>query len=120
MRVVLLALATVALVGCGEDSTDPPLAAPPDVLIVSDAVNQGANAYDPNSLTVSLTANPSVKWRNNDPTVPGHTVTSTGGPLNSGLLADGETYSFTFTAQGVYDYHCTVHPGMVGTIIVNP
>ena len=120
MRIVPLALAAVVLVGCGEDSTSPPLAAPPDVLIVNGASTMGANAYDPSSLTISLTAKSSVKWRNNDPMVPNHTITSNTGAFDSGAVADGETYTFNFTTVGTYPYHCSVHPSMVGTITVNP
>ena len=35
-------------------------------------------------------------------------------------MGDGETFTFTFTTAGVYPYHCTIHPTMVGTITVNP
>lgn len=120
MRIAPLALAAVVLVGCGDESTSPPLAAPPDIFIVNGASGLGANAYDPPALTISLAAKASVKWRNNDPTVPNHTITSSTGAFDSGVVADGETYTFTFTAVGVYQYHCAVHPTMVGTVTVNP
>jgi FtsP/CotA-like multicopper oxidase with cupredoxin domain len=68
-----------------------------------------------------------VTWRNDDP-VP-HTVTSDdeGGPLDSGNIAKGGTFAFTFTQPGTYAYHCVPHSGksaqgyvgMVGTIIVS-
>jgi plastocyanin len=28
------------------------------------------------------------------------------------------SYQFTFTQAGIYSYHCTIHPSMKGTIIV--
>ena len=118
MRATLLALGSLALLACGEDSTSPPLATPSDVLIVSGASGLGANAYDPNNLTFSLASKQTVKWRNDDGTT--HTVTADAGAFNSGNMADGETFSFTFTTAGVYPYHCTNHPTMVGTITVNP
>lgn len=118
MRTALLVLGSLTLLACGSDPTSPPLAKAPDVLIVSGAAGQGANAYDPNNLTFSLAAKQSVKWGNNDGTT--HTVTANGGAFDSGNIADGGTFTFTFTTVGTYPYHCTIHPTMVGTITVNP
>ena len=47
MRFSPLVLASIALLGCGEDSTSPPLATPPDVVIVTGAATLGASAYAP-------------------------------------------------------------------------
>ncbi len=118
MRAALLTVGSLALLACGEDSTSPPPATPADVLIVAGASGLGANAYDPNDLAFSLAIKQTVKWRNNDGLA--HTVTADGGAFNSGTMADSETFTFTFTAPGVYPYHCTIHPTMVGTITVNP
>jgi plastocyanin len=37
---------------------------------------------------------------------------------SSELLAKGESYSFTFKKAGTYTYHCTPHPYMKGTVVV--
>ena len=118
MRATLLALGSLALLACGEDSTSPPLATPPDVLIVAGASGLGANAYDPPDLAFSLAVKQTVKWRNNDGLT--HTVTADLGAFNSGNIGDSETFTFTFTAPGTYAYHCAIHPTMVGAITVNP
>jgi hypothetical protein len=50
-----------------------------------------------------------------------HTVNSQGdGPLNSGNLMPGQSYSFTFTQPGTYNYLCRYHGfrGQMGTIVV--
>lgn len=124
MRILLLLLAPLALAACGSSTDEgPPLASPPDVLIVTGASTLGASAYDPNPITISLASKQSVKWRNADGTVPLHTVTSnTGGQFDSGDMTDGATFTFNFSGlgQGTYPYHCTIHPGMTGTVIVNP
>ena len=117
----------LAVVACGS-STDygsggnlPPTPTA-DVLIVAGAFNKGAQAFDPNPFTVSLGggASVAVTWGNADATT--HTVTADGAsPLfNSGNVAKGKTYQFTFTAAGSYAYHCSIHPTMVGTIQVTP
>ena len=40
------------------------------------------------------------------------------GAFTSGNLANGKTYSFTFTTPGTYAYHCAIHTYMKATIIV--
>ncbi|HXK37982.1 MAG TPA: cupredoxin family copper-binding protein [Candidatus Paceibacterota bacterium] len=71
--------------------------------------------FEPSPLTIK--AGTKVTWTNND-TVP-HTVTSDAGTvLNSPRLAPGEKFSYTFSAAGSYDYHCTVHPMMKGGVVV--
>jgi plastocyanin len=58
----------------------------------------------------------SVTWINNDSTT--HTSTSDGGTWDSGSIAPGRAFSQRFSAAGTFPYHCTLHPGMVGTIRV--
>jgi plastocyanin len=41
------------------------------------------------------------------------------GPLNSGNFGAGQSYAFTFTAAGSFNYECTNHPGMHGNITVD-
>jgi plastocyanin len=63
-----------------------------------------------------------VTWTNQD-TVP-HNVTiapvvmSSSNNWQSGLLSPGQSFSYTFTSQGTFQYHCQEHPGMVGVVIV--
>ncbi|TLS46003.1 copper-binding protein [Streptomyces montanus] len=59
-----------------------------------------------------------VRWTNHD-SVP-HTVTTTKGPkkFDSGTLEQGDSWSYTFTAAGTYEYYCAVHPDMVSSVKV--
>jgi plastocyanin len=41
------------------------------------------------------------------------------GPLNSGNLSTGQSFAFTFTAAGSFNYQCTNHSGMHGNIMVD-
>jgi amicyanin len=75
-------------------------------------------AYKPATLTVKKGT--TVTWTNQDSV--GHNVVSesgqpAGGP-NGPLLAQGESYSFTFNTPGTFRYLCTPHPYMKGTVIV--
>lgn len=119
MRATVVALASLALLGCSS-STDngPPEATPADVLILPNAATLGSDAYAPNSLTISLSGKHSVKWRNTD-TVD-HTVTQDDAVFASGQLGAAGTFSFNFDSAGVYTYHCANHPSMVATITVTP
>ncbi len=71
-------------------------------------------AFSPSSLTVK--AGTKVTWTNNDSVT--HTVTEGNGAFNSGDLAPGSSFSFTFSKAGTYSYHCSIHPSMTATIVV--
>lgn len=66
--------------------------------------------------TITIKKGARVTWTNLD-SAP-HTVTSDSGNFDSGIFAEGKSYSFTFTTTGSFAYHCQVHPMMRGTIIV--
>ncbi len=66
---------------------------------------------------LAVNAGATVTWSNKD-TV-NHTVDSDAVRVfNSGNLPAGKSYSHTFTSPGTYTYHCSVHPGMTGTVVV--
>ena len=70
--------------------------------------------FAPETLTVSV--NSTVTWVNKDD-VP-HTIASNDGVFKSKALDTDDKYSYTFTKAGTYAYYCSVHPRMVGTIVV--
>ena len=47
-----------------------------------------------------------------------HTVTDADQAFKSKALDTDDSFSFTFTAPGTYDYFCSLHPHMTGTIVV--
>lgn len=55
-----------------------------------------------------------VTWTNRDPVR--HSVTGDG--WQSELLDKSQSFSQTFDKAGIYQYHCTPHPGMTGKITV--
>jgi len=79
--------------------------------------SQGLN-FAPAS--VNIAKGGKVTWTNNDP-VP-HTVTSTSAPsgasFDSGNMNATATYTVTFTIDGTYQYTCSYHPWMHGTVFV--
>jgi YVTN family beta-propeller protein len=73
-------------------------------------------AFDQPAITIK--AGQTVTWMNQDTIA--HTVTDDQGGWDSGSLAPGAGYQQTFTKAGQYTYHCSIHPFMVGKIIVMP
>jgi plastocyanin len=57
-----------------------------------------------------------VAWTNNDQVQ--HTVTAVDRSFDSGSLAPGTTWRYTFTKPGTYQFFCVVHPFMKGVVIV--
>ncbi|MDE1852852.1 MAG: cupredoxin domain-containing protein [Thaumarchaeota archaeon] len=72
--------------------------------------------YSPETVVVVVGVNNTVTWINDD-TLP-HTVTARDGSFDSGNLNPGQSYNHTFDALGVFDYYCTYHWWMHGTVVV--
>jgi plastocyanin len=72
--------------------------------------------FVPARLTVK--AGTTVTWRNEDD-IP-HTVTSAARLFRSKALDTDDSFSFTFTEPGTYEYFCSLHPRMMATIVVEP
>lgn len=84
------------------------------VAIPVGAASLGNRAYTPDDVTIA--AGDTVTWTNTDAIV--HTSTSNGAGWDSGTVAPGGRFSFTFRTAGTFPYHCAIHPGMVGTVVV--
>jgi plastocyanin len=74
----------------------------------------GDRAYAPDAINVA--AGTTVTWMNTDAVA--HTSTSDGTAWNSGIVAPGDQFSVAFQTPGRFSYHCAIHPGMVGTVVV--
>ena len=86
-----------------------------------DATKKDANeitidnfTFTPKELTVAVGT--TVKWVNHDD-IP-HTIVEKKTSFRSKALDTDDSYSFTFTSAGTFDYFCGLHPHMVGQIIV--
>ena len=108
MRKVLLAalLLVVILAACGGDDDDA-ASSEPGVVIVDD------NVFKPKSVTVGV--GDTVTWQFEGQSA--HNVTFDDDEA-SDLMKDGE-YDRTFDEAGDFDYVCTVHPGMAGSVTVD-
>lgn len=106
---VLAALAAPVLAGCGGggDGTSAAAAATtPGTVVVKNL------KYAPATLTID--AGETVTWKFDDGRIP-HDVKGDG--WKSPTQSKG-TWTHTFAKAGSYDYHCTLHPYMKGTVEV--
>ena len=96
--------------------------------IVPGASTLTDTAYSPNPIQAKV--GQEVKWTNDDSAM--HTVTSgTIGTADAGKLFDsglqgpsaltakGKTFEHKFDTAGEFPYHCTLHPAMVGKVVVS-
>ena len=70
--------------------------------------------FGPETLTVAV--NSTVTWVNKDD-IP-HVIASNDGLFKSKALDTDQSFSYTFTKPGTYPYYCSIHPKMVGKIVV--
>jgi plastocyanin len=70
--------------------------------------------FAPDMLTLSV--NSTVTWVNKDD-IP-HVIASNDGVFKSKALDTDQKYSYTFTKAGTYPYYCSIHPKMVGKVVV--
>jgi len=95
-------------------ATQTPAPGSTHMLMITNDSN-GSFGFNPSMLTIR--AGTTVIWKNVS-SVP-HTVTSDDGQtFDSGNIAVGGTFKFTFENAGTYSYHCNIHPYMRATIVV--
>jgi plastocyanin len=70
--------------------------------------------FAPTSMTVAVGT--TVKWQNLDGEP--HTVRSVDTSFSSNPLDQNDSFAFKFDKPGTYKYVCSIHPQMVGTIVV--
>jgi plastocyanin len=112
--VVLAGLAfSAGLQGCGKTSPLDNNGTPG-----ADEIWMSGNAFVPDAKTV--TPGTTITWTNKNSAI--HNVHQTSGPVPfmSPDLGQGGSWSFTFDSTGTYTYQCDFHPGMAGTITVEP
>jgi plastocyanin len=81
---------------------------------VSNSIEVKDFMFMPTTLTVN--AGDKVTWVNKDDEP--HTVVSDTGMFRSSAMDTDESFSFKFDKPGTYHFTCSIHPRMVGTIVV--
>jgi glucose/arabinose dehydrogenase len=102
------------------------------VSIEPDASDLGDKAFNPGDVNIKV--GDTVVWTNNDPIIhtivegspslpsPASTIrpeaSTTGIGFDSGFLNQGMTFKHTFDKSGIFNYYCSVHPTMIGKVVV--
>jgi plastocyanin len=74
--------------------------------------DRGAQSFSPNPATAAQSQ--TIAWRNTDGVI--HRIVANDGSFDTGDIAPGATSApRTLTVDGA-NYHCSIHPGMVGAI----
>ena len=82
--------------------------------VAGDAVSIDNFAFVPATLTVRVGS--TVTWTNHDEEP--HTIAASDGSFHSPGMGSQATYSHTFPTAGKFDYICSIHPFMHGTVVV--
>jgi plastocyanin len=82
--------------------------------VAGDQVTIDNFAFAPATLTVK--AGSTVTWTNRDEEP--HTVAASDGSFHSPGMGTGATFAHTFSTPGKFDYVCSIHPMMHGTVVV--
>jgi plastocyanin len=120
-----LTLLTLGVVACGGSGT--PIASTSSsaigiaggklgtAAVIISATDQ--NTFDP--VMQDATVGEIIEWKNIG-SVTHNLVFSSDASISDPVLASGGVWQVKFTLPGVYQYSCTIHDGMVGTIVVSP
>ncbi|MGV0038462.1 cupredoxin domain-containing protein [Mycobacterium colombiense] len=118
----MAAAGVLLLAGCSQSrpvattaapSTGTPITAP-TAPVRGDQVTIDGFAFAPVTLTVP--AGTTVTWTNRDEEP--HTVAASDGSFHSPGMGTGATFTHTFPTAGTFDYVCSIHPMMRGTVVV--
>ena len=128
LRLVVVSAILMFAIACGGGYSSPSTAPSPtpsptpapggpssSVAIPVGATSLGNAAYAPDELNVAVGT--TVTWMNTDSVA--HTSTSDAAGWDSGIVVPGGQFSAAFRSTGRFSYHCAIHPGMIGTVVVN-
>lgn len=114
MKIAALLLRSALIVSSYCIVAGTPAADSPAASLESGTISIREFMFSPTSITVS--AGTTVRWKNLDGEP--HTVRAVDGSFASGALDQNDTFAFRFDKAGTYKYACSIHPQMVGTIVV--
>ena len=97
--------------GGGSSTPTSPSTSGPTPITITIRGQNGTQAFDPNPASAG---GQQVVFRNNDTVV--HRVVLNDGSVDTGDIAPGATSRTVTMPGGGTNYHCTVHPGMIGAV----
>lgn len=109
-RVMVIGWAAVLFAGVGKLATRAENAPAQPVEVKIDNFT-----FAPPTLTVA--AGTTVKWVNRDD-IPHTVVSDDKSTFKSKAMDTDDSFSYTFTKPGTYNYFCSIHPKMVAKVVV--
>jgi plastocyanin len=73
------------------------------------------NAFEPSTITIAPGGRVTWAWNGQNPH---NVVFDPGSGVNSSAIQTSGAFDITFSNSGTYNYQCTIHPGMTGTVVV--
>jgi plastocyanin len=132
MRKILIgaaATAALAVAGCGSDDNGgggggggygsaAPKTTSAAQAPAKDAVEVTISNFKFAPPNVTVTKGGTVSWTNKDSAAHTATLAQGAGAFDTGTLNQGDSKKLTFSKPGSYDYICSFHPFMKGTLVV--
>lgn len=125
MRIFLrpaLLLAVLGTLSCGSSSSTSPSTPSSSMpqgnntqVLVPNTNGYSVNGSSFQPGTVTIKVGGSVTWTNQD--VQEHTTTADNGSWSGDLPVKG-SFTQVFMTAGTFSYHCTIHPNMTGSVVV--
>ena len=125
IRFGVILLAGLCLTACSSSTPAPsptpnptptptPTGGAANVSMINGASNLTTTAFSPSPLNVAVGT--TVTFVNNDITT--HDAKADNGGFTTPFISPGSSAAVKLSTAGSFVYHCTIHPGMVGTIVV--
>jgi len=105
----------ISTAACGSSSTPSSPSTTSADVTATIVGNLGVQSFAPNP--ISMRVGQTVSWKNTDTIT--HDVTQDASVFATGSLAAGVTSApIMMNTAGTFTYHCSIHPGMIGTVTV--
>jgi len=87
-------------------------------VVIIDRNSLFGGTFEPSRIRVLLGINSTVTWTVDRNSIHPDVIASDTAVFNSGLIAQGSSWSYTFRSPGLYGYHSVIHPWMTGMVEV--
>ena len=112
LKASVIFVAAAALAGCGgSDESSTPTTPSPTPFTINILGDRGSQSFNPNPAPAG---GQPVVFRNSDTVL--HRIVSNDGSLDFGDVGPGATSRAMSMPTGGTNYHCTIHPGMIGGV----
>jgi plastocyanin len=109
---ILAVAAVLATAACGSDSTGPGGTPVQGTPVQTNQVSVQNDVFSPPNIQVAVGTTVTWTWNSG-----GNLHNVTFADTSSGNLGSG-TFTRTFNTAGTFAFHCTLHPGMTGSVLV--